>query len=299
MALLSDYQLRPLRTLVVLFVAWKAFLFAIALSTPTKEGYDTSSSLLFQRLYGSSSTIASSLTTRLTRWDAIYYVHAAKEGYVYEQEWAFGTGVALSIRYLTQFIQHFGVESRGIEPLAGIFIANTSHLGSVLVLYELTKVLTNNIKISFVSAALSIISHGGLFLSSPYGESPCSLLCFLAVWLFALRNEPGRSAASRSALVVLAGAVLGLATTFRSNGLSYGLLFAVEAVQTGLAFLQKPTAVSFIHTGATVVGGLLAGSGILIPQFLAWSVYCHPEASRPWCTNTLPSIYTFVQDHYW
>lgn len=299
MALFAEYQSRPLRTLVTLFVAWKAFLFTVALSTPNKNGYDTSTSLLFERLYGSSSPIASALTTRLTRWDAIYYVHAAKDGYVYEQEWAFGTGVVLSIRYLTQFIRSLGVEAYGIEPLAGIAISNISHLGSVLALYKLTEVLTKDVKLSFISSALSIISHGGLFLSSPYGESPCSLLCFLAVLLFALRCEPGRSTLARCALVIASGALLGLATTIRSNGLSYGLVFAVEAVQTGLAFLQQPTAAGFLHVGATVVGGSLVGSGILIPQLSAWSLYCYPDALRPWCNNTLPSIYTFVQDYYW
>lgn len=38
------------------------------------------------------------LVTRFTSWDAIYFVSAAKRGYVYEQEWAFGTGLVVCVR---------------------------------------------------------------------------------------------------------------------------------------------------------------------------------------------------------
>lgn len=38
------------------------------------------------------------LVTRFNSWDAIYFVSAAKRGYVYEQEWAFGTGLVVSVR---------------------------------------------------------------------------------------------------------------------------------------------------------------------------------------------------------
>lgn len=119
--------------------------------------------------------------------------------------------------------------------------------------------------------------------------------------IFALRYQPGQSDVRKSSFVVLSGAIFGLATTFRSNGLAYGLLFAVDAVQTGLGFLQKPAIPSMFLTGATVLGGLLVASGSILPQAVAWSTYCQPDSDiwRPWCSNTVPSIYTFVQAEYW
>lgn len=276
-------------------------LLAIALGSSFSQAYDTSTSILFEHLYGSSPTIASTFATRLSRWDAIYFIHAAKEGYVYEQEWAFGTGLSLSIRSITHLLKIAGVESQGLEPLVGIVLANTSHLMASLVLYKLTNILIRDATISFLSSILCIISPGGLFLSSPGPESPFSFLAFLGTLIFALRYQPGQSVVRKSSFVVLSGAIFGLATTFRSNGLAYGLLFAVDAVQTGLGFLQKPAIPSMFLTGATVLGGLLVASGSILPQAVAWSTYCQPDSDiwRPWCSNTVPSIYTFVQAEYW
>lgn len=295
------YQTRRCRTLISIFIAWKAVLLAIALGSSFSQAYDTSTSILFEHLYGSSPTIASTFATRLSRWDAIYFIHAAKEGYVYEQEWVFGTGLSLSIRFITHLLKIAGVESQGLEPLVGIVLANTSHLMASLVLYKLTNILIRDATISFLSSILCIISPGGLFLSSPGPESPFSFLAFLGTLIFALRYQPGQSVVRKSSFVVLSGAIFGLATTFRSNGLAYGLLFAVDAVQTGLGFLQKPAIPSMFLTGATVLGGLLVASGSILPQAVAWSTYCQPDSDiwRPWCSNTVPSIYTFVQAEYW
>lgn len=295
------YQTCRCRTLISIFIAWKAVLLAIALGSSFSQAYDTSTSILFEHLYGSSPTIASTFATRLSRWDAIYFIHAAKEGYVYEQEWAFGTGLSLSIRSITHLLKIAGVESQGLEPLVGIVLANTSHLMASLVLYKLTNILIRDATISFLSSILCIISPGGLFLSSPGPESPFSFLAFLGTLIFALRYQPGQSDVRKSSFVVLSGAIFGFATTFRSNGLAYGLLFAVDAVQTGLGFLQKPAIPSMFLTGATLLGGLLVASGSILPQAVAWSTYCQPDSDiwRPWCSNTVPSIYTFVQAEYW
>lgn len=276
-------------------------LLAIALGSSFSQAYDTSTSILFEHLYGSSPTIASTFATRLSRWDAIYFIHTAKEGYVYEQEWAFGTGLSLLIRFVTHFLRLAGVESQGLEPLVGIALANASHLMAALILYKLTNILTRDATISFLSPILCIISPGGLFLSSPGPESPFSFLSFLGILIFALRYQPGQSVVKKSLFVVLSGAIFGISATFRSNGLAYGLLFAVDAVQTGLGFLQKPAVSSMFHTGATVLGGLLVASGSVLPQAVAWSTYCQPESGiwRPWCSKTMPSIYTFVQAEYW
>lgn len=172
---------------------------------------------------------------------------------------------------------------------------------AALILYKLTNILTRDATISFLSPILCIISPGGLFLSSPGPESPFSFLSFLGILIFALRYQPGQSVVKKSLFVVLSGAIFGISATFRSNGLAYGLLFAVDAVQTGLGFLQKPAVSSMFHTGATVLGGLLVASGSVLPQAVAWSTYCQPESGiwRPWCSKTMPSIYTFVQAEYW
>jgi phosphatidylinositol glycan class V len=95
---------RPLRSLSISFGLWKALIFLVVAFCPGL-GYDTSTSLLLYPTRNSSDVILSDvgraaaaspsnfpLPLRFVRWDSIYFVHAAENGYVFEQEWAFGYG---------------------------------------------------------------------------------------------------------------------------------------------------------------------------------------------------------------
>lgn len=299
--MISPYQIQPVKSIVTIFAAWKICLLAIALASSLCHDYDTSTSVFFESLYGANASTPL-LATRLTRWDAFYFVHAARDGYVYEQEWAFGTGVSLSIRYICNAIRASGftVEA-GLEPLVGIVIAHISHLIAALALYKLTVVISKSQKLAFISSVLSIVSPAGIFLSSPYGESPCSALAFLGVYFFALNYENANNLVKRNVSLVFSGGLFGAATLMRSNGLSYGLLFAIEAVRRGLSFLSQPNVNDLITLAGTVVGGLLLAAGSIVPQAMAWMTYCNVkvEDSRPWCHSTIPSIYSYVQAEYW
>jgi phosphatidylinositol glycan class V len=76
----------PFTTLTATFLSWKAVLFAIAAGSRVGPTYDTSSSLL---LPASQPT----LLTRLSSWDAIYFLKDAERGYLFEQEWAFSSAL--------------------------------------------------------------------------------------------------------------------------------------------------------------------------------------------------------------
>ncbi len=106
----ADALQSPKRSILVAFAAWKLFLLAIALgSVFVADAYDTSASLALAssnttgpglaRANGvlRAPTDARTLLTRLTSWDAIYFVAVARRGYVFEQEWAFGSGLPLVI----------------------------------------------------------------------------------------------------------------------------------------------------------------------------------------------------------
>lgn len=85
------------------FWAWKGVLLAIAAGSQVGPSYDTSSSLLtpypdHQR----GSFLGQSLATRLTSWDAIYFVKAAQRGYLFEQEWAFGYALPTCLAFLVR-----------------------------------------------------------------------------------------------------------------------------------------------------------------------------------------------------
>ncbi len=103
--------------------------------------------------------------------------------------------------------------------------------------------------------------------------------------------------------MVIAGSAFGLATLIRSNGILAGIPFLIEAVTTMLALLSHGFSLTrIVRLGSVGLGGILVAVGMFLPQVLAFQEYCagrSPGDRREWCEWTLPSIFTFVQSHYW
>lgn len=96
----NQLVLRPLVGLTVTFVLWKSVLLALAAAAPG-YGYDTSTSLLVaESNHYAHESFHLGLTSKLTRWDAIYFVQLARRGHIFEQEWAFGKGLSTVLRLL-------------------------------------------------------------------------------------------------------------------------------------------------------------------------------------------------------
>ncbi|KAM0168408.1 hypothetical protein ACHAPF_011026 [Botrytis cinerea] len=255
----------PVRTLILCFILWKISLLLIAACSPG-PGYDTSTSLLLSSLHSIGKkklpSVVQYLIGKLVRWDAIYFVHASNRGYVYEQEWAFGWGFTRVIKFST--IERFAL----------------------------------------VTALLHIISPAGIFLSAPYAESSTALLTFLGAFIFAKSFESGESnrTLGHDLLILISGVVFGLATTFRSNALLNGLLLLEEAFRILLSLSNGFNIFAVRRLIITGLGGMCVGIGFLTPQYIAYQEYCGVTGivnPRIWCSNTLPSIYAFVQAFYW
>ncbi|KAI1160301.1 GPI mannosyltransferase 2 [Nemania serpens] len=298
MPFLVNYD-RPLDSLTCIFLAWKAFLLTIALGSGLSPAYDTSTTLLstHQVTFHES---AFDLATRLTRWDAIYFIRASQRGYLFEQEWAFASGLPTVISFLANVLVSFGVQRHdALEPLIGIFVANVSHLLSALVLYKLSSIISKNLQLSLVAGVLHILSPAGLFLSAPYSESPYSLLSFVGYLFFAKAVLSERRTLAHDVSLVASGLWFGFAVNFRSNGTLNGILFARELFRE---LSLPPTARSIRRRLSLIAGGSAIAIGFLAPQIIAYKTYCYGVVDselRPWCTRRLPSIYTFVQEHYW
>jgi hypothetical protein len=112
--LAHDAVRRPVRTLITVFAAWKLFLFLIAAGSTVGPAYDTSGGITLD-VAGTSNGSAPALLARLTSWDAIYFTQVARRGYLFEQEWAFGSGLTIVIEYLVKsmFPYPCGV---GVQP---------------------------------------------------------------------------------------------------------------------------------------------------------------------------------------
>lgn len=182
----------------------------------------------------------------------------------------------------------------------GILLAHVSHYLSVVFMWSIVRaLLPDGRTLPLLAAMLHVVAPAGIFLSSPYTESLFSCLSMLGFWLY-LKSRLSISATSRG-FKLLAGMSLGLATSVRSNGVLAGILFLSDLLDCGREMLHGRAISSSIAQAVTIVAsGLCIVAGFAVPQISAYHEYCGaPNRSRPWCDSLVPSIYSFVQAHYW
>ncbi len=161
--------------------------------------------------------------------------------------------------------------------------------------------MRNQTATSLLAAVVHIVSPAGAFLSAPCSESLFSCLNFLGFYFYV----DGRNSTSlnQNLETVLAGLVIGCATIVRSNGILSGLPFLYDAALQLFNLFRNGSSVRKIRRlSALVGGGCLIAVGAAFPQYLAYIEYCTNAVQRerrPWCDFTFPSIYGWVQQHYW
>ncbi|KAJ5899190.1 GPI mannosyltransferase 2 [Penicillium taxi] len=304
----------PIGSLTAAFWLWKALLFIVVAACPG-PGYDTSTSLVLDA--GHDGSLPMSL--KFARWDSIYFLHTSEQGYVFEQEWAFswprllsffvsGRDDLISLGDTCLVIRWSGGEDGTVTTVVvGVAVSHFAHYLSVLALYGLSgnifgdETVTQRL-ICFLSATLHIITPAGAFLSAPYGESTFSFLNFSGFYFYSssLIAERKRIPALRDFNVLVASVFFAIATLVRSNGILSGFLFAYDAVLLAWETLtQGPSVHTLRRLGVVVLGGCIVALGMIVPQISAYHIYCTGMEARPWCSWTVPSIYTFVQGFYW
>jgi phosphatidylinositol glycan class V len=323
----SVYALRA-RQLFVVFCAWKALLLSVAAFSPG-PGYDTSALILVDasnRRHANhlTSSRPSRLGLNLFRWDALYFVKAAERGIVYEQEWAFSPTYSRLLYFACQCkrastLSWIRTDRRTVFSgrsdcsmrcyvVAGIVISNICHFLSVLVLYRLLTIVLGRQQqrqIPFVASILHILTPASLFLSAPYAEAMFSLLNLGGMLLYAQSRAPGDNRPSiwEDAYKLCAGLLFGLATMVRSNGLLSGLILLYDVARYSPQLISMRLSVHDLRRIiVTCVSGTFVAAGFVLPQILAYTKFCNQDVSleaRPWCEKSIPSIYSWVQSHYW
>ena len=218
----------------------------------------------------------------------------------------------LSLPFSSVLFPYFSLSPLAKHALAGILISHLSHFLAVQILYHLIYTLApandaRKRQLAFTTACLHIISPAGLFLSAPYGEATFALFSFLGLWCYvkAIQNRFERYADAYQVdafWTLAAGIWFTLATMARSNGLLSGILFAWDALATLPRLsnlIRNRDSEESIRLSAILAAGALILVGSALPQAVAYAEFCLPLLSRPWCSALPPSIYTFVQAHYW
>ena len=186
-----------------------------------------------------------------------------------------------------------------------------SHALSVFVLYQLSRLISvkappsQSSKFALLAASLHIISPAGIFLSATYAEATFALLNFTGMFIYALSLEyhEKNNHGLRDLMILASGLTFGIATSLRTNGLLSGSLFLYDAVEPVLQLLRfKRLKENLRRLCFNIVAGFLTAMGSLIPQYLAYRVYCIDtplQNRRSWCDHSIPSVYGWVQNHYW
>ena len=102
------------------------------------------------------------LASAVLRWDTFHFAHIAKEGYVYEHEWAFFPAAPSLMRSLGGLLRSWArtVGNSQLEladVLVGGVLGSMLSVHSVLVLYDLTLELLGSPNVALLTALLSLL----------------------------------------------------------------------------------------------------------------------------------------------
>lgn len=172
----------PILELSLYLVFYKALLLGLALISSTIGAYDSSSTLLEQDSFW-------------FHWDAVYFSHIAREGYVFEQEFAFGPLLPALTSY--------------IHP---VFLGCFCHHLAVIALYKFTLETSSSERIAKLAALLLIVSPAGIFLCIGYTEPLYAALSMTALSI--IRKHP-----------FLSAALFGMSGLVRATGVLNALYF--------------------------------------------------------------------------
>jgi len=281
--LLTVYATAACTRIVVIILA--------ILSNAFVDDYDSSAETI---LFGSSASLIPhhllyKVFSVFVRWDAFYYLHIAENGYVYEQEHAFFPMLPMVSRFLSETILSpfkYLIGDQYTLVLSGVLIANISFVLAAGVLYKLTQSMYHgNDTLAYISALAFSLSPASMFISSFYPES-----------LFALLTFTGMLCLSRQQYI-RASIVWGVASATRSHAILYSGYFIYELVLQ--RFIQERSAKNAIAGAVLALGcTMLVFLGFITFQVYGYHEYCIQDR-RPWCEQTIPLLYQFVQQFYW
>lgn len=230
-------------------------------------------------------------TSSLLRWDGFHFAHIAREGLVYEHEWAFFPGVPLVMRWSGSVLSLLGLSLPGWPALliGGAIVA--ALLDSTRILYQLSLYHLRSSSAAFLATLLSFFpSSPSALRFAPYSEPFFTyfsyrgmLACVRSQWLFA------------SLYFAIAG-------VFRSNAV---LLcgFIIWNMLVAPLLSGRKDLLSVNTTLRCVAYVVVSLSPFIYHNYRAYLLFCSSTRGYPrsqWCEgSTLPSIYTHVQREYW
>ncbi|RKO99435.1 hypothetical protein CXG81DRAFT_27806 [Caulochytrium protostelioides] len=230
------------------------------------------------------------------RWDTVYFAGIATRGYRYEQELAFFPGWPVAMRALASAAAAASPLRHVPVLVAGLVLSSAVSAAAAVSLYLLTRDVFHDHARALAAAVLWLFGPSMVVVAGAYTEAAFAACAFLGA--YALLH--GRR--------WTATALLAAASALRSNGLLHLPVVVGAHLLTDPRALAQPLGAwpswrswrpAPRRILAAAVGAAAVGLPVALHQLPAWWAFCYPSPTRPWCAATPPSVYAFVQSHYW
>ncbi|XP_061379428.1 GPI mannosyltransferase 2-like [Danaus plexippus] len=268
----------------------------------------------------------------MKRWDAQYFIHIAQYGYTYENCLAFFPMFPLIVRYVGYILS--SVLGSVINFHSTLLISSTIiniliFMKSADILHKLSIRVLRSESRAYKSVILYCVNPASIFFSAPYSESLFALMSFYTMFK-CTENETLRFAN----IDILSALPAGFSMITRSNGvINLGFIFyasfknVIERTLPEIAYkyrtlkhriiipvLLLPIFTSTVALFLTVIVAIFpfvlvqtynyfkfcVPNDHNLPEFLTITEYLLPgTAASPWCNNSLPLSYSYIQRHYW
>ncbi|GAA5954473.1 hypothetical protein JCM21900_006818 [Sporobolomyces salmonicolor] len=228
------------------------------------------------------------------RWDTVYFVHIARDGYAQEQRLAFMPGLPGIMRGGGVLLAWLKGEDKTTQEdlvLAGMLASAAATTGAALALYRLTLVFSS-IPHALLAALLFLLAPARAVLhAAPYTEPFAALFTFLGMLCFARSRH------------LLAALVWAVGTAFRAQGLVVGVGFFGWKFVLRTGWKDGRFSLRRLVAGLLpfMLLSLLSAAPFFAFQAYAYRQFCTTPTSpvRPWCTKGLGLSYGWIQSHYW
>ncbi|GAA5880863.1 hypothetical protein JCM1840_003303 [Sporobolomyces johnsonii] len=229
------------------------------------------------------------------RWDTVYFVRIAQDGYTQEQRLAFMPGLPGIMRgggVLLAWLKGADRTTQEDLVLAGMLASAAATTGAALALYRLTLLLLSSTPHALLTALLFLLAPARAVLHAvPYTEPFAAFFTFLGMLCFARGRH------------LLAALVWAAGTAFRAQGVVVGVGFFGWEFVLRRGWKGGRFSLRRLFTGILpfILLSALSAAPFFAFQAYAYRQFCTTPTSplRPWCTKSLGLSYDWVQTHYW
>ncbi|KAH3683293.1 hypothetical protein WICPIJ_005763 [Wickerhamomyces pijperi] len=222
---------------------------------------------------------------RTISWDNAYFKQLFQTGPRYEHEFVFGPLWWRLISMVNKGLS--SVAWNNPDPyITAMAISNGLQLTNALILYKTTKLLfpRQDSRKPLLTALVFLLNPMGIFGSVPYSENLCCFFSFVAIYL----REISVLNNNKHNTYIISALFASLALWTRSNAVVLGLMYFMDFVRLKDQLYRT-----------AFISGFVMFLSIVAYNYLPYSEFCITKESRPWCSSTIPSLFTYMQTERW